>query len=217
MAEPFAPSKLEAILSCSPLVASALMRHGAVRALPPRTRLAAQGDVLGMLWLIVEGRLALEAVSSNGRVSRLGVHGPGDWIGNYARPALCVADVVALERVTLVAFPSGRLPEIVSGEPQVGAALAGAFARQLEATLARLDARSTLTSKGRIFAELLRRAGDAGDISPPPVVSELALAAQTTRETASRAMGELERRGIILRRGERLSIVSPRLLAEMVV
>ena len=82
---------------------------------------------------------------------------------------------------------------------------------------AKLDARSTLTARGRIYAELARRAGERLAIAPPPVIAELAHIAQTTRETASRAIAELERRGIVARSAEMLRINSPRLLAELVV
>jgi len=173
--------------------------------------------MLSTFWLIVEGRVVLEVMSSAGRLSRLGLFGPGHWIGNYASPAPSPADMIALDRVQLLAFRSGNLPELAEGRPGIASMLAASFARQLAAVFARLDARSTLTSKGRVFAELMRRSGTQGEISPLPVVSELALAAQTTRETASRALGDLERRGIIRRDADRLVIISPRLLADLVV
>jgi CRP-like cAMP-binding protein len=49
------------------------------------------------------------------------------------------------------------------------------------------------------------------------VIAALALSAQTTRETGSRAINALERRGIIRRDDERLEILSRGLLEELVV
>jgi CRP-like cAMP-binding protein len=52
---------------------------------------------------------------------------------------------------------------------------------------------------------------------PPPIVAALALKAQTTRETASRAMSDLRRRGIIQRDKDRLEIISRPLLEALVI
>ncbi len=210
-------ASLASLLSCDATVAATLIGQGSVREIGARAVIVHQGDHVGAIWLILGGRIALESASAAGRSSRLGAYGPGDWVGNYLRPAPCRADIVALEPVTLLSFPSGRLPELAAGVPQLGLALASSFARQLEATLDKLDARSTLTSKGRIYAELIRRADGGLSLAPPPVVADLAQAAQTTRETASRAIGELERRGIVERDAQSLRIISPRLLAELAV
>ena len=80
-----------------------------------------------------------------------------------------------------------------------------------------MAARITLTAKGRVYAELIHEAGDERRISPPPVIVALALSAQTTRETGSRAIHALERRGIIRRDDEHLEMVSRSLLEELVV
>ncbi|MCW3836157.1 Crp/Fnr family transcriptional regulator [Sphingomonas canadensis] len=208
---------LELILGCEPGVAEALLACGRVQAAARRDCIARQGDLLGTMWLVIEGELKIESAASSGRTSRLALCGPGDWLGSYARPTVYLADIVAIEPARLLAFPSGELPRLAAGHPLLGGALALSFARQLENTIARLDARSTLSSRGRIHAELLQRAGDGLEIAPPPVVAELAMTAQTTRETASRAIAELERRGIITRTARSLRINSPRLLADLVV
>lgn len=205
------------LLCCEAEAAAALIAIGRTRSVGRRDRLVNQGDLLGTMWLILEGRIEIDSCSSSGRSSRLATCGPGDWVGSYARPAVHLADIVALEASTLLAFHAGDLPRIAASHAQLGGVLAMSFARQLESTFARLDARSTLSSKGRIYAELIRRAGKDIAIAPPPVVAELAHVAQTTRETASRAIAEIERRGIITRSAARLTINSPRLLADLVV
>lgn len=208
---------LAAVLSCEAAVAAALFAQGRARAVARRDFVVRQGDALATMWLVLDGQLKIESSSSSGRASRLALCGPGDWIGHYARPAPYPADIVALEPATLLGFASGDLPRLAASHPQLGGALALSFARQLENITARLDARSTLTAKGRIYAELLHRAGSGLDIAPSPVVAELAHAAQTTRETASRAVAELERRGIVTRSATTLRINSRRLLEDLVV
>jgi predicted transcriptional regulator len=82
--------------------------------------------------------------------------------------------------------------------------------------LDRMAARTTLTAYGRVYAELLRLAGPSNRIEPPPVLSALALSVHTTRETTSRAIAHLLRRGIVSRTDEALNILAPRLLADLV-
>ena len=208
---------LEVILACDAEVAAALLAQGRVRAIERRGYLAQQGEMLDTMWLVLDGRIKIESSSPGGRASQLALCGPGDWVGQYARAATYLADVVALEPATVLGFAAGALPRIAAGHPSLGATLALSFARQLENVTAKLDARSTLTARGRIYAELARRAGEGLAIAPPPVIAELAHIAQTTRETASRAIAELERRGIVARSAEMLRINSPRLLSELVV
>jgi CRP/FNR family transcriptional regulator, cyclic AMP receptor protein len=185
--------------------------------LSERAYLVRQGDLVDAIWLVLEGRIKIESSSASGRSSQLGICGPGDWVGSYLRPLVYPTDVVSLEATTLARFATGDLPRLAASEPSVGAALAASFARQLESTIAKLDARSTLTAKGRICAELQRRSADSPTIHPAPVVAELARTAQTTRETASRTVTELERRGIIERTAGALRVISPRLLGDLVV
>jgi len=64
---------------------------------------------------------------------------------------------------------------------------------------------------------LLLLAGDQDGVSPPPVITALALTAQTTRETASRAINEVVRRGIIARDKQRWRIVSRGLLEDQII
>ncbi len=208
---------LETALSCDADVAAALFAQARPRAVDRRAYVVRQGDRLERMWLVLDGSLKIESSSSSGRSSRLALCGPGDWIGHYAQPAAYLADIVALEPSILLAFASGDLPRLAASHAQLGGVLALSFARQLENTTARLDARSTLTAKGRLYAELLQRAGDRLEIVPAPIVADLAHAAQTTRETASRAIAELERRGIVARTADALRISSPRLLSDLVV
>lgn len=205
------------VLPCGGEVAALLADAGRVRRCARRDLVARQGDAVGSIWLVIEGRVKVESSSAAGRSSQLALHGPGNWVGHYAGQAAAVAEVTVVEPAVLLAFPSGVLPELAARHAELGAALAASFARQLETLTARLDARSTLTARGRICAELLARAGAGLAIAPPPVVAELAHAAQTTRETASRTIADLERRGIVVRDATELRIGSPRLLSDLVI
>ena len=79
--------------------------------------------------------------------------------------------------------------------------------------------RTTLSAPGRVYAELLRlaRLGDGITIRPAPVHAALAVNVQSTRETVSRAVNAIERRGIVRREDDALVIVAAQRLEEMVI
>jgi len=112
---------------------------------------------------------------------------------------------------------SREMNALVQDRTRLGSGLAMILARQYHAALDRMAARITLSASGRVCAELLKAAGNEDFISPPPVVAAIGLMAQTTRETASRTISSLERRGVVSREADRLTIVSRRLLEEMVL
>ena len=90
--------------------------------------------------------------------------------------------------------------------------------RQLGAPLAIYE-RAAVSAVGRVYAELLRlaRASPGLVIRPAPVLSELAVRVSTTRETASRAVSALERRGLIRRDPGSLTVVAPQRLEELII
>ena len=93
----------------------------------------------------------------------------------------------------------------------------GGVARQLDLVLDRMAARIGLSATGRFYRALLMLADDEGTIRPAPVVAAMALSVHTTRETGSRALAALLRRGIAERLPDGLRIVSRRMLEDLVV
>jgi CRP-like cAMP-binding protein len=150
-------------------------------------------------------------------VQLLMAHGPGELFGALPHERLFVSDVVARDRIAVLEISTANLSRLIQDEVRIGSGLAMILARQYHAALDRMAARITLSAMGRVYAELLNAAGDSDTIAPPPVVAALGLMAQTTRETASRAINGLMRRGIVRREADRLTIVSRTMLEEMVV
>lgn len=176
-----------------------------------------QGDVGTKVWIVLDGQVQLKIIDSDGHVQLLMAHGPGELFGALPHEREFVSDVVARDRIALLEISSKKFGALVQDEARIGSGLAMILARQYHAALERMAARITLSATGRVCAELLSEAGECDFISPPPVVAALGLMAQTTRETASRTVNGLERRGIILREADKLTIVSRRMLEELVV
>jgi DNA-binding transcriptional regulator YhcF (GntR family) len=63
----------------------------------------------------------------------------------------------------------------------------------------------------------MARASPGFVIRPVPVLTELAVRVSTTRETASRAVKAVERRGIVRRDSDSLTVVAPQRLEELII
>lgn len=189
----------------------------AERDYPPKAILIHQGDRTDQLWLILGGTVQLQAVSAEGQVTVLSSFGPGELVGSFEREDESSYDARAFGKVEALQIETQTLRRLIEECPDLGGGMSRIYAAQLNAVIDRLSARVTLSAMGRAYRELLRLAGEANEISPPPVIAALALTAQTTRETGSRAISALERRGIIERDDKRLKIVSRRMLEDLVI
>lgn len=207
---------IQSVFSCGHDAAVALSAEVQETNLPGKSLVARQGDVAHHCWLVVDGVAQAQINAPDGQLILLASHGPGELFGCYPEPAVLRADFVAVGTLTLFAIKTIALVDLAQSDAAVGHGLSVLLARQLDTLLDRMAARTTLSATGRVYAELLRLAGTSNRISPPPVLSALALSVHTTRETASRAIAHLVRRGIVHRTDAALEITAPRLLAELI-
>ena len=208
---------LASFFSCSPEEAAKVDAATRLVQYGHRDILAHQGDLGAKLWIVLEGRAQLQIIGVDGQTKLLASHGPGELFGAFPHERVVISDVVAQNRLSVLEIPTAKMATLLEEEARIGSGLSRILGRQYNAVLDRMAARITLTANGRVYAELLREAGEKGRISPPPVIAALALSAQTTRETGSRAISALERRGIIRRDEEQLEIISHGLLEELIV
>ncbi|MCJ2188035.1 Crp/Fnr family transcriptional regulator [Novosphingobium beihaiensis] len=208
---------LAAIFACSEEIASTVRplarwsRHGRGSAL------ANQGYCADRCCVLVSGTAEVKVLGSEGQYVRIVLLEPGDVFGAYSTEATHSADVLCCDAVELATFDATLLRNIARGAPEIGSGLADRFARQYGAILRQFSSRITLSANGRVYERLLDRANGARRIAPAPVIAALAVEAQTTRETASRAISILERRGIIERTAGEWIIAAPRLIEDLVV
>ncbi len=208
---------LAALLECSSDAASSLAERMRPCDYASRATLSHQGDHDDRLWLILEGIVQLQAISIDGQSTVISAFGPGELVGAFAAEEENAFDARALGHVRALQVRAAELEPLMREYSDLAAGMSRIFSGQLHTVLDRLAARVTLSATGRCYRELLALAGPSNTISPPPVIAALALTAQTTRETGSRAISMLERRGIIERSSDRLEIVSRRILEDMVV
>jgi CRP/FNR family transcriptional regulator, cyclic AMP receptor protein len=184
---------------------------------PPRANIALHGDPATQLFLILEGSVVAEIFGYDGQQAQLCRHGPGEIFGAYPAATSYRADIRSVADTIVLTVATRDLAALARQHGEIGAGIARLLARQLDLMLDRMAARIGLSANGRFHKALLQLADDEGQICPAPVISALALSVHTTRETGSRALAALLRRGIVEREGNSLRIVSRRILEEMVV
>ncbi|MDO8801190.1 Crp/Fnr family transcriptional regulator [Phenylobacterium sp.] len=220
-AQPALPVFFEQVFACSPEVAAVIAGRAAERRYEPRALILRQGDRTGETFILVFGTAHALLYGRDGQMALLREFAAGDIFGSIAeaRPAPEEADIVAAEAAGAAAFLALDFLGLIEAHSCVGLAVSRMLLKQLRAATGKFAERATLSAQGRVYAELLRlaRQGDGQTLSPAPVLSALAVRVQTTRETASRAVGALERRGILRRDDGGWIIAAPHRLEDLVV
>lgn len=210
-----------AALGCSQALAAAIAAHASARDYPARTVILRGDDPWTLAYLVLTGRARALVYGADGQMVLVHEYLVGDFFGamGAAGSSPDHADVVAVDPTRAAGIPAADFVMLVDRHGSLGLLLVRRLLGQLRATSGRMVERMTLSAPGRVHAELLRlaRLGDDMTIRPAPVLAALATRVQSTRETASRAVSALERRGIVRRDGDALIIVAPGRLEEMVI
>lgn len=185
---------------------------------PARTPILGVGDDCDDGWVMLLGEAHAFVYSAAGQLVLIHRFADADLFGPATGlPAASQeAEIVAVQPCDVGRFRGVDFVLLTERHACVANAVTRALVRRLRETTMRMVEASTLSANGRVHAELLRQAGAAHAIRPAPVLAELALVIQSTRETVSRAINALERAGIIRRTPEELTIVAPHRLEELV-
>ena len=195
------------------LIAAAMM----LRQYPHRAAIALRGDTSTHLYLVIDGLASADLFSVDGQYAQLAGYGPGELFGAFPEPSTHRADMTAQGELSALLIETNVMAALAGEHAAIAQGIAHIMARQLDLTLDRMAARIGLSATGRCYRALLQRADNEGWIRPAPVLAALAVGVNTTRETASRALAGLVRRGIVERNDGDLRIVSRRMLEEMIV
>ena len=206
---------------CSDEIAGYIFVRGTVRSFAAHDIIIRQGDKAAAAYLLTQGRAHALLYSAEGQVVLLCEYLPGDLFGALGEidPAPEEAETVAVEPARSFILRTRELVALAESYGSIGLALSRLLLRQLRRATSRIYERAAVSAVGRVHAELLRlaRAAPGFVIRPAPILSELAVRVSTTRETASRAVSALERRGIVRRDPDSLTVVAPQRLEELII
>lgn len=211
---------IQRAFGCPADVAEAIGRRAAARAWAARATILHQGDPGEETFLLLAGRAHALLYGFEGQMVLLQEFQPGDLFGAISEPDPRPqdADVVALEPSRAAVFAAPDFLSLIELHACVGLAVSRLLLKQLRAANGRMADQVTLSAAGRVYAELLRlaRLGDGRVIRPMPVLSALAVRVHSARETVSRTISALERRGMLRREDDALVLVAPGRLEEMI-
>lgn len=176
-----------------------------------------QGDPGTSLYVIESGRVKIRIVSPEGQELVLAILGPGDFFGELAvldgQPRS--ADVVALEACRLLVLHRHDLRRDLEARPHLALQLLSVLSQRLRQVDGVLQDAAFLDLPGRLARVLLRLAANHGEPSPagtviPVRLTQVELAGMIggTRESVSKWMRTFERRGLLRRRGRRITLTN---------
>lgn len=206
---------------CSDEIAGHMFLRGTVRSYPSHSTIVRMGERARAAFLLIHGQAQALLYSVEGQMVLLCEYGPGDLFGALGEldPAPEAAEIVAVGAARSFILDSHDLVHLAESYGAIGLALSRLLLRQLRRATSRIYERAAVSAVGRVHAELLRmaRASPGHVIKPAPVLSELAIRVSTTRETASRAVSALERRGFVRRDADSLTVLAPQRLEESII
>jgi CRP/FNR family transcriptional regulator, cyclic AMP receptor protein len=212
---------IEATFGCTASLAKVIGDRAVFRHYRPRQAIIAGGEALGHAFLIIDGRAKEIALALDGRTVLVQEFGRGDLFGEgvILGNQIATEDVIAIDLTEAGLFSAANLIGLIENYSNVALAVSRLLTHRLMQTRRRVVEGATLSASGRVHAELLRqgKAAPGYRIQPAPVLTEFAQKVQSTRETVSRTISQLEKRGIIKRDGHGLTIVAPHRLEELVV
>ncbi len=204
---------LESFLSSTPLfqgLPEAVLRQAMNRLLVrqhrPQELLLIEEDWGDSVYLIVQGWVKIRSYNYEGKEVTLNILGPKDIFGEMALLLFSPrsSDVVSLTPVVVSCFPAKDFIELIQSEPLVGLRLAQLMAKRLQQLNRRLRMRES-DSIARVVDVLLFLAEGRGESGatgieiPKLPHQEIGSLSGLTRETVSRVLGKLEKKGLIER------------------
>jgi CRP-like cAMP-binding protein len=173
-----------------------------------------EGDKDNWVGIVLEGRARALRYSADGTEVAVSTFGPGSLFGEMSaiRGGMRSADMYALDDLKIASIAGPTFVGLLTKYPPLALKVCRLLADRLENTTLRLFEEVTLTSKHKVFAWLLREAGQTGGQMSPrietmPTISDLARHLNLARETVSRTVNSLKEQGIVGARGQGLEIL----------
>lgn len=177
------------------------------------------------VFYLLEGQAKVFSLSIDGKEVWLDTIKPGSLFGEVA--ALGTGDrtatIITKTKSKIARFKGKDFINLIEEFGSVGIAVSKLLVERIERTTRRMCELSSLSAPGRIYTELLRLAEYEEDnplkcyvirIIPPN--TKIAVSVNSTRETVSRTLSGLEKKGLIEREGTRVTLISPDAIMDMI-
>lgn len=223
--------EVEAILRTSPffedlpdIVVDKAIAHVVTRTHPANRVILLENDWGTSVYFILKGWVKIRTYNIDGKEVTLNILGPGELFGEMAPldEAPRSTDVITLTPTEIGNMPAGDFVRLVNTEPQAGIRLAKLMARRLRQLNRRLrlresDSTSRIADILLFLAEGQGRKSQRGVEIPNLPHRELSSLSGMARETVTRVLGKLEKKGVIRRDQDTLCILDLDALEELLL
>lgn len=200
---------------CPPAALDDLARRIVVRVRPADTLILAQDEPADSLYLVAVGHVQVTIVGDSGRELTVAQLGPGEFFGEQALlpETAQAANVSAIDDVTLLLLGRDAFLEHLKLHPTTAVNLALTLSRRMATatrTIGELALENVESRLVRTLERLARAQGGVTDaglvLHSRPTHQELASLVGTCRETITRMLTSLTRRGLLVSRGAQLTL-----------
>jgi len=169
------------------------------------------------LFILNKGSVKITRLSDDGREVILSILGEGDFFGEMSifDGESRSANVVALEDSEVYILKRGDFIDLLEKHPKIAIALLQELATRLRKSDQQIEGLSLSDAENRIGMTISRLAEELGVIKMGQVIihnlpyqQDIANMAGTSRETVSRMLTLLQRKGYIQKRGRKLIITN---------
>lgn len=198
-----------------------VQRHAARKTYLTNEVIHYQGQPIECVSLVLSGELEAVSYSEDGGEAWIEGYIEGNFIGHLAFLGDVPShyEIMAKSNATLLQLSASKTRELLSENLALREAFTQDFAQHLNVVTMSLVGAYNLSARGRICAELARLSSEIGIepdksiIRPNPVYVELARRVNSTRETVSRTVSVLQKKGILARVPGALLVLQPDKLA----
>jgi CRP/FNR family transcriptional regulator, cyclic AMP receptor protein len=188
-------------------------RHAVTRTHPANRIILLENDWGGSVYFIIEGWIKIRTHNVDGKEVTLNIVGKGEVVGEMAalEEAPRSTDAITLTETTISSVPAVDFVNLLNSEPLAGIRLSQLMAKRLRQLNRRLQLREA-DSLSRVADTLLFLAEGQGTRAAAGVTipnlphRELSSISGLARETVTRSLTKLEKKGLIQRQQETLCI-----------
>lgn len=200
-----------------------VITHIAIRSHPSNRVILLENDWGGSVYFILDGWVKIRTHNVDGKEVTLNIVGKGEVLGEMAalEEVPRSTDAMTLTPATVCSIPAQDFCKLLETEPKAGIRLAQLIAKRLRQLNRRLRLREA-ESLSRVADTLLflaegqgKRTGQ-GITIPNLAHRELSSISGLARETVTRALTKLEKKGLIKREADKLYIADLYALEDLI-
>ncbi|PMB03705.1 hypothetical protein CEN45_20195 [Fischerella thermalis CCMEE 5198] len=205
-------------------VVEVALTHLVTRTHPANQVILLENDWGGSVYFIIEGWVKIRTYNLEGKEVTLNILGKGELFGEMAAldEVPRSTDVITLTGTVIGSMPAQDFLKLLQTEPLAGVRLAQLMARRLRQVNRRLrlresDSQSRVADTLLFLAEGQGKKGQTGTEIPNLPHRELSSLSGLARETVTRVLTKLEKKGLIKRDQELICIPDLSALERMIV